>query len=193
MHLTQDRERIATIDFDEESSPKSALIHFEKAPAAKTALMVSACPSSNRDHQLMGALRSSTEGRSMTLICPSLLMRLKAMRMSLRCPRQGQVSTRPISHALQVRVPELQSQGCTTTLTTVPVAAEYLAKGYALSDQILQRAIELDRTCLSLRLHRPSQRPSVGFHPNREARDFKALHQLLPLNRFDSWAEGSWA
>ena len=33
--------RIASIDFHEESSPKSAVIHFEKVPAAKTALMVS--------------------------------------------------------------------------------------------------------------------------------------------------------
>ena len=40
--LTRDRQRIASIDFDQKSSPKSALINFEKAPAAKTALMVSA-------------------------------------------------------------------------------------------------------------------------------------------------------
>lgn len=30
------------------------------------------------------------------------------------------------------------------TLTPLPVAAEYLAKGYTLSDQILERAIKLD-------------------------------------------------
>lgn len=41
-YLTQGHERIASIDLDEESSPKSAVIYFEKAPAAKTALMVSA-------------------------------------------------------------------------------------------------------------------------------------------------------
>ena len=42
MHLTQGRERIASLDLDEKSSPKSAVIYFEKAPAAKTALMVGA-------------------------------------------------------------------------------------------------------------------------------------------------------
>ena len=82
------------------------------------------------------------------------------MRTSIRRPRQGPALTRPINHVQRVRAPGLRSQGPHQILTTFPVAAEYLAKGYVLSDQILQRAIELDRTCLSHRPHRSSRRPS---------------------------------
>lgn len=35
----------------------------------------------------------------------------------------------------------------------ITVAAEYLAKGYTLSDSILQRAIELDSTFPAITLH----------------------------------------
>ena len=37
-------ERITAIEFEEKTNPKSAVIYFEKAAAAKTALMVSAVP-----------------------------------------------------------------------------------------------------------------------------------------------------
>lgn len=37
-------ERITEIDFEEKTSPKSAVIYFEKAAAAKTALMVKLLP-----------------------------------------------------------------------------------------------------------------------------------------------------
>ena len=40
----------------------------------------------------------------------------------------------------------------TLLLSNSPVAAEYLAKGYQLSDQVLQRAIEIDRSSLPISL-----------------------------------------
>lgn len=113
--------------------------------------------------------------------------------MSLRRrPHQGKVSTRVISHAQQVRVSGHCDCRVHTSLTNFPVAAEYLAKGYALSDQILQRAIELDSACLPARLHPHDDRPPVVI-PNREARNITALHELLPLDRFDPGAESSRA
>jgi len=74
-------------------------------------------------------------------------MRSRVMKRSLRRPHRGQVLTRLISHAQQVRVPRLR--WVNIRFTPFLVAAEYLAKGYTLSDQVLQRAIELDSTCLS--------------------------------------------
>ena len=127
----------------------------------------------------VSSVRSSMEERSTTPIWPLLLTRSKTMRTSIRRPPQGPVLTRPISHVQRVRAPGLRSQTAHQILTTFPVAAEYLAKGYVLSDQILQRAIELDSTCLSHRPNRSSRRPSFGLPPNREARNFKTLPWLF--------------
>lgn len=52
--------------------------------------------------------------------------------------------TKPINPAREVSSRRLFSGSPTSKPFSILVAAEYLAKGYTLSDQILQRAIELD-------------------------------------------------
>jgi hypothetical protein len=64
------------------------------------------------------------------------------------------------------------------------VAAEYLAKGYKLSDKILQRAIQVDgelgRCLLSYR--------GVTSNPNSRERNLETLPQLLSVSRFLDWS-----
>lgn len=64
------------------------------------------------------------------------------------------------------------------------VAAEYLAKGYKLSDKILQRAIQVDgelgRCLLSYR--------GVTSNPNSRERNLATLPQLLSVSRFLNWS-----
>jgi len=73
-------------------------------------------------------------------------------------------------------------QTCKLLLTSsYLVAAEYLAKGYKLSDGILQRAIHLDgdfTLCSIVSL--------TTFHDSREG-NLEALSPLLPVSRFIDW------
>jgi RNA recognition motif-containing protein len=99
--------RISKIDLDESGPQKSAIIHFEKPSAAKTALM------------LNGSL---LDGSALTV------------------------------HSDTVHPDEEESEATHVPGTPLDqsdkpragIAAEYLAKGYKLSDGILQRAIHLD-------------------------------------------------
>ncbi|KAF9782512.1 hypothetical protein BJ322DRAFT_1076396 [Thelephora terrestris] len=99
--------KIASIDFDEKSSPKSALIHFEKAPAAKTALMLNG-GTLNDAHLTVASEEVESDDE-------------------------------------ESRPPTPRASLDQTDKPRAAIAAEYLAKGYALSDQVLQRAIELDK------------------------------------------------
>ncbi|KAF9650386.1 hypothetical protein BDM02DRAFT_1415941 [Thelephora ganbajun] len=99
--------KIASIDFDEISSPKSATIYFEKAPAAKTALMLNGGTLNDAHLSVTSDAIESDED--------------------------------------EPQVPTPRASLDQTDKPRAAIAAEYLAKGYALSDQILQRAIELDK------------------------------------------------
>lgn len=59
------------------------------------------------------------------------------------------------------------------------IVAEYLARGYTLSDQILQRAIEVDSACDSL----ASFEKTMSDMLNRPEGDLQALLELLPVHR----------
>lgn len=63
------------------------------------------------------------------------------------------ISSSPINPGLEV---SSQSQNTGCPLIIFPVAAEYLAKGYQLSDHILQRAIETDSKFPEFRNRRQS-------------------------------------
>jgi len=99
--------KIASIDFDEKSSPKSAVIYFEKAPAAKTALMLNGGTLNDAHLTVTSDTVESDED--------------------------------------EPQAPTPRASLDQTDKPRAAIAAEYLAKGYALSDQILQRAIELDK------------------------------------------------
>lgn len=96
--------KIASIDFD--ASAKSAVIHFEKASAAKTALMLNG---------------GTLDGAQLSVTSPT----------EHHDPESAEANhpDTPIDQTDKPRA---------------GIAAEYLAKGYVLSDGILQRAIELD-------------------------------------------------
>lgn len=96
--------KIASIDFD--ASAKSAVIHFEKASAAKTALM----------------LNGGT---------------LDGAQLSVTSPTEHHDPESAEAHHPDTPIDQ-------TDKPRAGIAAEYLAKGYVLSDGILQRAIELD-------------------------------------------------
>jgi len=99
--------KIASIDFNEKSSPKSAVIYFEKAPAAKTALMLNGGTLNDAQLTVTSDTVESDED--------------------------------------EPQVPTPRTSLDQTDKPRAAIAAEYLAKGYALSDQVLQRAIELDK------------------------------------------------
>jgi hypothetical protein len=98
--------KIASIDFDEKSDPRSAVIHFEKTQAAKTALMLHGGTLNDAHLSVTSEFFESDEEES-----------------PVNTPRASLDQTDKPRAA---------------------IAVEYLAKGYALSDQVLQRAIELD-------------------------------------------------
>jgi len=102
--------KITEIDL-KDVDPKVATIHFEKANAAKTALMLNG-----------GALDGSS------LIVTSDTVREDDPHHEDSAPPPGGV---PFEQSDKPRA---------------GIAAEYLAKGYVLSDNILQKAIELDNT-----------------------------------------------
>jgi len=99
--------KIASIGFNEKSSPKSAVIYFEKAAAAKTALMLNGGTLNDSPLTVTSDAAENDEGEPQ--------------------------SPTPRASLDQTDKPR------------AAIAAEYLAKGYALSDQVLQRAIELDK------------------------------------------------
>lgn len=70
-------------------------------------------------------------------------------------------------------------------IVRVAVAAEYIAKGYSLSDTILQRAIELDSTSIFYVVFCAIL--TVCFRP---ARHFLQVFDILPIHRYDRWSEG---
>ena len=92
--------KIEKIDFHQDT--KSAVIHFEKASAAKTALMLNG---------------GTLDGSHLSVTSPK------------EHPDEEAHHDGPIDQSDKPRA---------------GIAAEYLAKGYKLSDSILQRAIELD-------------------------------------------------
>jgi len=98
--------KIFSITLDEESNSRSAVIQFEKAQAAKTALMLHGGTLNDAHLSVTSEDLESDE-------------------------EESQVHT-PRTSLDQADKPR------------AAIAAEYLAKGYALSDQVLQRAIELD-------------------------------------------------
>ncbi|KAI0265720.1 hypothetical protein BC834DRAFT_175846 [Gloeopeniophorella convolvens] len=97
--------KISKIDSNEGGSPKSAVIHFEKSSAAKTALMLNG---------------GSLDGYHLNVHSDTVH------------PDEEETPHSPGSPLDQSDKPR------------AGIAAEYLAKGYALSDGILQRAIQLD-------------------------------------------------
>ncbi|GJE91898.1 RRM domain-containing protein [Phanerochaete sordida] len=94
--------KISRIDFHQDT--KSAVVHFEKASAAKTALMLNG---------------GTLDGSQLSVTSPS------------EHHEQETHHEGPIDQSDKPRA---------------GIAAEYLARGYKLSDQVLQRAIELDNT-----------------------------------------------
>ncbi|KAF8918846.1 hypothetical protein CPB85DRAFT_1278996 [Mucidula mucida] len=92
---------ITSVDYKE--SDKSAVIHFEKPSAAKTALMLNG---------------GTLDGSTLTV-------------------------SSDVAHADEEHV-EGKEGIDQSDKPRAGIAAEYLAKGYQLSDQILQRAIEID-------------------------------------------------
>jgi len=94
------------IDLDETGPSKSAVIHFEKPSAAKTALMLN---------------ESLLDGSHLTVHSDTV-------------HPDEDLGTSPVPGA-----PLEQSDK-----PRAGIAAEYLAKGYKLSDHVLQRAIQLD-------------------------------------------------
>ncbi|KAI0317651.1 hypothetical protein OF83DRAFT_1171814 [Amylostereum chailletii] len=96
--------KITKIEFNDKATPKSAVVHFGKPSAAKTALMLNG-------GTLDGAHLSVT---------------------SETVHQDEEESHSPGDHIEQSDKPR------------AGIAAEYLAKGYTLSDSVLQRAIQLD-------------------------------------------------
>jgi len=98
--------KISSIDFNNES--KSAVIHFEKPSAVKTALMLDG-----------GSLDDAHISVSST-----------------------------VDHADETGTGEPHAEGAHVDQADKPraaIVAEYIAKGYVLSDQVLQKAIDLDQ------------------------------------------------
>ncbi|KAI0051061.1 hypothetical protein FA95DRAFT_1554874 [Auriscalpium vulgare] len=97
--------KISSIDFISTTTPKTATVHFEKASAAKTALMLNG-----------GNLDGAHLDVHSDTVHPDE-------------EEQPHTPGHPIDQSDKPRA---------------GIAAEYLAKGYVLSDGILQRAIQLD-------------------------------------------------
>ncbi|KAA1473728.1 hypothetical protein DENSPDRAFT_840204 [Dentipellis sp. KUC8613] len=98
--------KISEIEYNSTATPKSAVIHFEKSSAAKTALMLNG-------GTLDGAHLSVTS---------DIAHQDEADEEHAKAPHHIEQSDKP----------------------RAGIAAEYLAKGYVLSDSILHRAIQLD-------------------------------------------------
>ncbi|TFY73378.1 hypothetical protein EWM64_g10634, partial [Hericium alpestre] len=98
--------KIEKIEFDEKATPKTAVIHFSKPSAAKTALMLNG-----------GALDGA------------------ALSVTSDVVHQDEVEEPPKEAPQHIEQSDKPRAG---------IAAEYLAKGYVLSDHILQRAIQID-------------------------------------------------
>jgi hypothetical protein len=138
--------RISKIDFDETGPSKTAIIHFEKPSAAKTALMV----------RLSLAFRHSLFFSALAQLNGSLLdgVALGVHSDTVHPDEEDSETTThvpgtPLDQSDKPRAgskrPSVLFSGRKPTMTGgCPVAAEYLAKGYKLSDNILQRAIHLD-------------------------------------------------
>jgi len=99
--------RISKIDHSETGPSKSAVIHFEKPSAAKTALMLNGSLLDGGALNVHSDIVHPDEDDSETTHVPGA----------------------PLDQSYKPRA---------------GIAAEYLAKGYKLSDNILQRAIQLD-------------------------------------------------
>jgi len=95
--------KITHIDFHENGKPKSAVVHFEKPSAAKTALMLNGGTLDGAALTVESEIDHNDEAR--------------------------EDHTAPIEQTDKPRA---------------GIAAEYLARGYTLSDTVLQRAIEID-------------------------------------------------
>ncbi len=115
--------KISKVEFNKKTH--TATIHFEKASAAKTALMLNG---------------GTLDGAHLTITSDQI--------------PEGKEEGHHDEHFDQSDKPRAGSEcfihirrtyGGHSTRSWHQVAAEYLAKGYTLSDQILQRAIELDK------------------------------------------------
>ena len=134
--------RISKIDHSETGPSKSAVIHFEKPSAAKTALMV----------RLSFAFSHSLSCSAVTQLNGSLLDGgALNVHSDIVHPDEDDSETThipgaPLDQSYKPRAGSKRfSYSRKLTMTGgCLVAAEYLAKGYKLSDNILQRAIQLD-------------------------------------------------
>ena len=112
--------RISSIDLNEKAEPRTAVVHFEKPSAAKTALIVrrlQTLPNLYTDDlQLNGG---SLDGAHLSMTSDTV-------------HEDEDHSDHTGEHIDQSDKPR------------AGIVAEYLARGYTLSDQILQRAIEVD-------------------------------------------------
>jgi RNA recognition motif-containing protein len=102
--------KITSIDLKDTHPTKSAIIHFEKPQAAKTALM------------LNGGL---LDGSNLQVTSDTV--------------KEDE------SHHDEAHPPPSDAPFEQSDKPRAAIAAEYLAKGYALSDQILSKAIDLDK------------------------------------------------
>ncbi|EIN12344.1 hypothetical protein PUNSTDRAFT_130597 [Punctularia strigosozonata HHB-11173 SS5] len=100
--------KISSIDFNGSATPKTAVIHFEKPSAVKTALMLNG---------------GTLDGSHLTVTSDT----------------EHPETTEEADHAHDH--PHIDQ----TDKPKSAIVAEYLAKGYTLSDSILQRAIETDQ------------------------------------------------
>ncbi|TFY66897.1 hypothetical protein EVG20_g4192 [Dentipellis fragilis] len=99
--------RISKIDYNSTATPKSAVIHFEKSSAAKTALMLNG---------------GTLDGAHLSVTSDVAHQDEADEEHAKTSPHHIEQSDKP----------------------RAGIAAEYLAKGYVLSDTILHRAIQLD-------------------------------------------------
>ena len=119
--------KITKVEFEAEKH--AATIHFETPSAAKTALMLNG-------GTLDGTHLTITSDQEPVAARDEAAHHEGHIDQSDK-PRAGSTYLRPHSAPL--------SRSCAHGYPPTVVAAEYLARGYTLSDQILQRAIELDQ------------------------------------------------
>ena len=115
--------KISKVEFNQEQH--TATIHFEKPSAAKTALMLNG---------------GTLDGAHLTIISDAA----EAKEEGAHHEEHIDQSDKPRAGS-ECSLSSCHQEGGRSTRSWRQVAAEYLAKGYTLSDQILQRAIELDK------------------------------------------------
>ena len=118
--------KITKVDFD--ATQHTAAIHFEKPSAAKTALMLNG---------------GTLDGAHLAITSEHEPVPSKED----EAHHEGHIdqSDKPRAGSTSLLPPVSPFGHRALNATCQSVAAEYLARGYTLSDQILQRAIELDQ------------------------------------------------